>query len=37
MDVILVGFNNRKLDVLACMKGEFCVSVMVKNCSDHFV
>jgi exonuclease III len=34
---ILVGFNNRKLDVLACMKGEFCVSVMVKKCSNHFV
>jgi exonuclease III len=25
---ILVGLNDRKFEVLACMNGEFCVSVM---------
>jgi hypothetical protein len=34
---VLVGFNDRKFDILACMNGEFCASVMVKNCYDNFV
>jgi hypothetical protein len=34
---ILVGFNDRKFDVLAWMNGDFCVSAMIKNCSDSFI
>jgi len=34
---ILLGFNSRNLELLACMNGEFCALVMVKNCYDKFV
>jgi len=34
---ILVGLNGRKFEMLACMNGEFCSSVMIKSCYDKFV
>jgi mannosylglycoprotein endo-beta-mannosidase len=34
---ILIGFNGRKFEILACMNGDFCASVMIKNCYDKFV
>jgi exonuclease III len=34
---ILVGLNDRKFEMLACMNGEFCASITVKNCFDKFV
>jgi mannosylglycoprotein endo-beta-mannosidase len=34
---ILVGFSERKFEVLACVNGEFCALIMVKNCYDKFV
>jgi hypothetical protein len=33
----MVGLNDRKFEVLACMNGEFCGSVMIKNHIDNFV
>lgn len=34
---ILVGVHDMKLDILARLNGQFCVSVMIKNCNDNFV
>jgi hypothetical protein len=33
----MVGLNDRKFEVLTCMNGEFCGSVMIKNHIDNFV
>ena len=34
---ILVGLNSRKFEALAWQHTKYCVSVMIKNCSDKFV
>jgi hypothetical protein len=34
---ILVGLNSNKFEVLAWQQTRYCVSIMIKNCSDKFV
>ena len=34
---ILVGFNNKKFDILAHQLKTYAISVMIKNCVDNFI